>query len=384
MPWKAASSPHFALEINKKCNISCKGCYKKLDGTTKDMKHIMLELDALLSKRRIQTVSICGGEPTLHPELCDIVNYIHSKKIKTSLVTNGLILDGSLLDRLKKSGLDIVMLHIDEGQDRPDLFGKPREEGIRILRSKMAAMIASRGMDVGISVTIYKENLPSVRGLVRSILESENINYLFATNYFDPRAFVKQSMLLRSGSADRGPWEETEKSRTTNRDIQVVLERDLLLEPFSYLPYDGLTTGENADFSWISYYVPVMRSGDGYEIFRIRSNRFDKMLIHAHRLVSGRFAFYFKHKPAVTAARVIINAVTTGRMREGVDFIKKSKKWNTGIRAKSFVFESGPRLTKNGEISCCVFCPNATLRDKKLVHLCLADSLEEIEQKNDN
>ena len=384
MPWRAASSPHFALEINRICNISCKGCYKKLDGTTKDMRHIMLELDTLLSKKSIQTVSICGGEPTLHPELCDIISYIHSRKIRTSLVTNGLILDGYLLDRLKKAGLDIVMLHIDEGQDRPDLSGESKEEGVRLLRSRMAAAAASRGIDVGISVTVYKENLPGIPALIESVMKSENIDYLFATNYFDSAAFVKQREFLKNGSAGHEARKETGRFRTMNQDIREALSKEFSLEPFSYLPYDGLTAGEDNDLSWMSYYIPVMRDKKNYEIFRIKSNHFDKMLIYVHRLISGRFAFYFKHRSFVTAARVIVNAAITGRFHEGINFLNRAREKDCRLRAKSLVFESGPRLTGKGEISCCVFCPNATLRNGKLVHLCLADSLEENERKNDN
>lgn len=117
MPWTSFSCPHFVLEVNKKCNISCEGCYKKVDGSTKPLDKIVSELNIATSKRRIQTVSIAGGELTLHPQLSEIVANIHSRGLKSILATNGLLLHKSLLDALRMARLDMVMLHIDEGAE---------------------------------------------------------------------------------------------------------------------------------------------------------------------------------------------------------------------------------------------------------------------------
>ena len=121
MPWTSSSCPHFLLEINQKCNIPCKGCYKNIDGSSKPLGQILSELDIAMSRRRVQTVSIAGGEPTLHPQLCEIVGHVHRRSLKVVLVTNGLLLGRSLLDGIKRAGLDMAMLHIDEDQNRPDL-----------------------------------------------------------------------------------------------------------------------------------------------------------------------------------------------------------------------------------------------------------------------
>ncbi|MHC4327304.1 MAG: radical SAM protein [Planctomycetota bacterium] len=103
MPWTSSSCPHFLLEINQKCNISCRGCYKNMDGSSKPLDQIISELDIAMSKRRVQTVSIAGGEPTLHPQLCEIVGNLHRRNLKAVLITNGLLLGKSLLDGLTRA-----------------------------------------------------------------------------------------------------------------------------------------------------------------------------------------------------------------------------------------------------------------------------------------
>jgi len=62
MPWTSSSCPHFVLEINKKCNISCRGCYKYLDGSSKPLDQIFGELDVAASERRVQTLSLLRSE----------------------------------------------------------------------------------------------------------------------------------------------------------------------------------------------------------------------------------------------------------------------------------------------------------------------------------
>jgi len=40
---------------------------------------------------------------------------------------------------------------------------------------------------------------------------------------------------------------------------------------------------------------------------------------------------------------------------------------------KRFVFENTPIITSEGKINCCDFCSNSTVRDGKIVPVCLVD-----------
>jgi len=138
-----------------------------MDGSSKPPGHIISELDIATSKRRIQTVSIAGGEPTLHPQLCEIVANIHRRNLKVILATNGLLLHKTLLDALRTAGLDMIMLHIDEGQNRPDLRRIPTFEEISTLRSALAERVVASVIDVGLSVTVYHNYFTQTDRFVR-------------------------------------------------------------------------------------------------------------------------------------------------------------------------------------------------------------------------
>ena len=83
---------HLVLEPNLTCNIECKVCYNQYKDLVKPFDQIKSEIDIGLEKRNLETISILGGEPTLHPELIKIVHYIKSKKLTCQLLTKAPIM----------------------------------------------------------------------------------------------------------------------------------------------------------------------------------------------------------------------------------------------------------------------------------------------------
>ncbi len=376
MPWTSSSCPHFVLEVNQKCNISCRGCYKDMDGSSKPLGQIFSELDIATSKRRVQTVSIAGGEPTLHPQLCEIVGNIHRRGLKAVLATNGLLLSASLLENLKDVGLDMVMLHIDEGQDRPDLPRVAAYEQISSLRSSLAARVAASNIDVGLSITVYNNYFDRVSSVVDYVLNSRRINYLFATNYVatdDLMGAVDPTRQDRHDPCDQEDACPFQPGRTTNRQIYQVLKNDFASEPFTYLPSGRAEAERKNDFSWMTYFIPVIHFQDETERFNVKSNFMHSLLLSFTRLVDGRFRFYREQGSLAAAVRVLFSSLTGLRALEGIKFLLKLRHNGARLRSKYLIFENGPTMTKGGDISCCDLCPNATVRGEQLVPVCLAD-----------
>ena len=376
MPWTSASCPHFVLEINQKCNISCKGCYKKMGGSTKTLDQILGELDIAMSKRRIQTVSVAGGEPTLHPRLCEIVSNIHGRSLKVVLATNGLLLNVGLLEDLKKAGLDMVMLHIDEGQNRPDLPPDPTLEQINSLRSALAEKVAAGDIDAGLSVTVYHKYFDRLPQIVDFILNSRHINFLFATNYVDTANLLKSVHFMQQNQ-DRFPdgsdSSSSQSSRTTNQQVYEILKDSFAIEPSAYLPPARATAGAEGHMAWMTYFMPVIHLESKTERFSIRSNIINLFLRSFSKLTTGRFTFYSGNKPFTTAVMVLCSTLTSRRPIEGLKFLAKLRHSGAHLKSKYLIFENGPMVTENGDISCCVLCPNATVSGNQLVPVCLAD-----------
>ena len=80
------------IELTRHCNINCKYCYSasgnKLDDelTLEEIKQVITDAKELGAR----TVTLNGGEPTIHPHFKEIVEYISSKGMLTQLFTNAI------------------------------------------------------------------------------------------------------------------------------------------------------------------------------------------------------------------------------------------------------------------------------------------------------
>jgi len=370
MPWTDKTIPHFVLEINRECNISCRGCYKKMDGTSKSLLEIEKELVTALSLRKVQTVSIAGGEPLLHPQILEIVELIHGKKLRAAIVTNGLLADKTILASLKTAGLDVIMFHVDEGQTRPDLPGNNIED-IKKLRTRLISSAKDAGLDAGLCVTVYPEYLDRVPALFEYIIHNPDVNFGLISGYTDVA-----KMAAGSGCPGKavlpGP-----QAPSNNKLIMETIKNQLSIEPFGFLA-SGDTAGNGPDApQWMSYFIPVIYSGEKTAIFLPRPTRFDLFLISLPRLVTGKFSYYFRPDSPAAAVQVFFNSLATGRLLEGIKFLLGLRSKKASLRSKRIIVENGARIDASGEAACCSFCPNATVRDGKLTRICLADHTTE-------
>jgi MoaA/NifB/PqqE/SkfB family radical SAM enzyme len=69
LPFTGCRVPHAVLEVNQECNMSCRACYKHHERSSKPVDLILAEIGLLLEKRQLTSITVAGGEPTLHPEL---------------------------------------------------------------------------------------------------------------------------------------------------------------------------------------------------------------------------------------------------------------------------------------------------------------------------
>jgi len=359
VPWNKQSVPHCVLEITGKCNLSCKACYRKKNNVDKSLEKIVEELKIIEYNQKLHTVSLAGGEPTLHPQLCEIIRQIKSRNYKVSLVTNGLALNREMLLRLKTAGLDVIMIHIDEGQERPDLPNRPTIKDVNNLRKKITDKVTSYGIDAGLCVTIYKDTFSNISQLIELILKSPNINYLLATH-----AVTIPEIIDKTGTN-----EFFRASSTRNGDIIKLMKEKFGLDPYVYIP----SKNHREEKACISYFIPVIYSNAKYTYHKIQSCWIDKMLIKLSRIITGRYLYYCKQKSAIISVLVLINSLAKFNLLKSTRFIFRAMPAKNSMKGKRLVFENTPVINSNGEINCCEFCPNLTVRDKKIVPVCLAD-----------
>jgi hypothetical protein len=77
----------YMIDITNACNIQCKYCYHKNTPEHRSIPDIMDEL----SRVDTNIIILSGGEPTLHPQINDIIDTLHGKEV--FVLTNGTMIN---------------------------------------------------------------------------------------------------------------------------------------------------------------------------------------------------------------------------------------------------------------------------------------------------
>jgi hopanoid biosynthesis associated radical SAM protein HpnH len=102
------------------CNLACIGCStERHTGKLSDRLPLETCLRAV-EDCGAPTVSICGGEPTLYPELKGLVDGIIARKRHIYLCTNGLVLDTKLFGKIPPHPRLTINVHLDGMRETHD------------------------------------------------------------------------------------------------------------------------------------------------------------------------------------------------------------------------------------------------------------------------
>ncbi|MFO0698134.1 MAG: radical SAM protein [Nitrospira sp.] len=79
------------FELTSRCNFSCVHCIRAEDGPHHDLPVAIVDkvLTEVRAYQPVRLVAFTGGEPTLHPQFCEIVELITTHGYPFTFVTNG-------------------------------------------------------------------------------------------------------------------------------------------------------------------------------------------------------------------------------------------------------------------------------------------------------
>jgi radical SAM protein with 4Fe4S-binding SPASM domain len=181
------------IALTYRCQNRCTFCYalspdrgdENSEMTTAEVKSIV---DVIIDDARVPTVSFTGGEPTLRPDLPELIAYAKSRRLRTNLITNGIRCgaDG-YVNLLAEAGLDSAQVSLEAAQ--PDIHdaivGRPGawRRTIQGLRNLKAA-----GIHVHTNTTINHHNRDHLLDLVDTLAEME-------------QPYLSMNMVIRTGGA---------------------------------------------------------------------------------------------------------------------------------------------------------------------------------------
>lgn len=103
--------PAICFRITRRCNADCRFCLAPRNESHPCATTLMGRIDWLLS-HGVTGIHFCGGEPTMHPALPQLLTYAHTRGAKLKLTTNAIEMNDELLPALRNTGTQVkVSLH---------------------------------------------------------------------------------------------------------------------------------------------------------------------------------------------------------------------------------------------------------------------------------
>lgn len=153
--------PALNWAITGKCNFNCKHCFMAADNAPMMGEFSWEECLELLDECErcgIQTITLTGGEPMLHPRFMDIVRECAKRRIHfAELNTNGSFLTEDILDEFKELGMDTEIKVSYDGVGHHDwLRGVPNAEEKALKAMRLAK---DKGFKVRAQTNVHRGNL---------------------------------------------------------------------------------------------------------------------------------------------------------------------------------------------------------------------------------
>lgn len=170
------------LYISGSCNLACRHCWITPDFTEKAEKGKFLDF-ALLKKAvkeaiplGLSSVKLTGGEPMLHPDFREIVEFLDGEGLSITMETNGTLVDEDSARFLKsKKKFRFVSVSVDGA-------GAETHEALRMVRGS------------------FKRAIDGIRNLVVSGFRPQLICTLHRGNFREMKAVIEMAEKMGCGS----------------------------------------------------------------------------------------------------------------------------------------------------------------------------------------
>ena len=180
------------LSLTNECNQKCVWCSdyelrNRLPGTLKKETVFRL-IDDLKAGGTSGIVIEGGGEPTIHPDFCEIVEYIAEKELAVGLITNGVILNYEhLLDKF-----EWIRVSLDAGDKDEYLKMKSKDNFEQVIEN--ISIIAQKCNVCGGGYILAQENIDSLdRVTVR--LKKLGVKYIHFRPVIDnPELYIEKDL----------------------------------------------------------------------------------------------------------------------------------------------------------------------------------------------
>jgi Fe-coproporphyrin III synthase len=158
------------ISLTEACNLQCSHCgaFSHRDHESplaiKKQLHKEEYFDLIAQARELgcALVIFSGGEPFLNPDIWEIMAYCDATEITCAILTNGSLIDDVMLEKLMTlQKLAYIRLSLDYINDGKFEDARDFKDGFQKILN-LTGKLSNRGIEVGIGMTIFDDNLAEI------------------------------------------------------------------------------------------------------------------------------------------------------------------------------------------------------------------------------
>lgn len=169
---------HVTFAITKKCNLSCIWCYENASRNSKEviLSDIKSVIDQLAKLPRLKRLVFTGGEPFMHSNIREILDYCFEKNISHVHITTNATLD---IEKILKYyvGKNLSLSVSVDGME--DVHDAIRGKGTFNKTISNIQKATALGFAVSVTTTVSKNNIEAAAALADFLKERGIVNLKF-------------------------------------------------------------------------------------------------------------------------------------------------------------------------------------------------------------
>lgn len=170
------------IELTSKCNMTCRHCYNDSGVAGKSLikSDEFTKLVLKLRQLHCEHIILSGGEPLIHPEICNFITKASSLGIRDiSVITNGLIFNNEFARVCHQNGVTVVI-----SMDGPDMLSYSLFRKEENFQHVLAHVIQyAQNCEVEINMVLSKRNYMVIEDMAKFAVQNgiKKINLLNLT-----------------------------------------------------------------------------------------------------------------------------------------------------------------------------------------------------------
>ena len=174
------------LHITDRCDQKCKHCYIYAgEGLScinelkiNELKFIIDNYcDCCKKMCTIPYMAVTGGDPLLHPQVWELLEYMHENNVLFGILGNPFHLDLKVAQELKELGCRFYQMSLDGLKDTHDFIRKPGSFDATL---EKVAVLREAKLKSTIMTTVSKTNINEIPELVDIVVENKVNTFGFA------------------------------------------------------------------------------------------------------------------------------------------------------------------------------------------------------------